>query len=304
MAGLLGFMAAGAAKGYSEARGKELLQEQEYDLKAALLDAQLEKELRLKEAGFKLDDKRKEQEMERNKKYMADVETTTKTPESVINKYTDENGQEQVVKSGGDEVTTTRKASLQDGAQRAMEAGDFETSKGLLGMVTKREGFSLSEGQSRFDADGKEIASLDPKKKDVNINDMILLASQGDEKAKKFLDTMSAIDIKKAIAGRTPQRETDAQTSKRDFMDANAENPRYVKDGKLTAEGFDKFNKAETGEFETITEKPLLDMTGKPVIKDGKPVMVTSRSRKVPVKNSTGSLVKDKDKNGNYNWNS
>lgn len=54
MSGLLGFMAAGAAQGFAEGRTNEIKQQQEFDLKRALLDAQTEKEMLMQERGIKL----------------------------------------------------------------------------------------------------------------------------------------------------------------------------------------------------------------------------------------------------------
>lgn len=77
MAGLLGFMAAGAAKGYAAGRGQELAQEKEFNLKLALQDAQMEKEMRLKEAGYdmqeKYDQKKEKRVRQANIDDMADI---------------------------------------------------------------------------------------------------------------------------------------------------------------------------------------------------------------------------------------
>jgi hypothetical protein len=58
MAGMLGALAAGAAGGYAEARGKELQRQEEFNYRQALMDAQVEKELLLKKAGYEMQDQR------------------------------------------------------------------------------------------------------------------------------------------------------------------------------------------------------------------------------------------------------
>ncbi|PPD48390.1 MAG: hypothetical protein CTY14_02185 [Methylotenera sp.] len=271
MSGLLGFMAAGAAKGYADGRGRELAQEKEFNLKTALLDAQMDKELRLKEAGYAMEDNRKTAEMERNKGYM--------------------------VGEDGAGLNT------QQAATKAMQAGDLETAEKFSKSTPKRETFTLSEGQKVVDADGKLIAEGNPKPEKVDVNDMIFKAAAGDKKAQAFLDKMSAIDIKKAVAGRAPQRETETESRKRDFIDAYSDNAEYVKNGKLTAKGFDKFNKIENDEYQTVTEAPVIGFDGTTRLdKNGKPLMTTkvTRKEKVPEK-SNGAL--SKDKSGNYTYN-
>lgn len=54
MSGLLGFMAAGAAKGYADGKTREIQQQRDFDLKQALLDAQTEKQMLLQERGIKM----------------------------------------------------------------------------------------------------------------------------------------------------------------------------------------------------------------------------------------------------------
>jgi hypothetical protein len=58
MAGMLGALVSGAAGGYAEERGKELQREEEFNYKQALMDAQVEKELLLKKAGYEMEDQR------------------------------------------------------------------------------------------------------------------------------------------------------------------------------------------------------------------------------------------------------
>lgn len=260
MSGLLGFMAAGAAQGYAQGRGRELEQNREFDLRAELINAQADKQLQLKKAGYEMDDKRAADGMTRNKAYMADVEVQ------------------------GEQGQTTRPATMQDGFNRAMQDGNLDTAEKFGKAAPKRETYTLSEGQKVVDASGNTIAEGAPKERKIDVNDMILKATQGDEEAKKFLNTLSAQEVKKAIAGRVPPTETETAIRKRDFIDAYSDNQDYVKNGKLTSKGFDKFNKFESDEYQTVTDKPAIGLYGTNTIgKDGKPLMTTSVTRKEKV---------------------
>lgn len=76
MSGLLGFMAAGAAKGFSEGQSKAVAARQEFDLKTALLEAQTEKEMMLQERGIKL----KEDAEQRSRDKVTGLIGTVKDP--------------------------------------------------------------------------------------------------------------------------------------------------------------------------------------------------------------------------------
>ena len=245
MSGLLGFMAAGAAKGYSEGRGQELEQRREFDLRAALVDAQAEKELLLKEAGYEIDSRRANAEMERNKAYMTDVEV-----------------------QGEDGTATTRPATMQDGFDRAIKGGDLATAEKFGKAIPKRETYTLSEGQKVVDANGKVIAEGTPKERKIDVNEMILKAAKGDKEAQAFLSTLTSQEVKKAAAGRAPRAETEAATRKRDFIEAYKDNTEYVKNGKLTDKGFDKLNKIKQDDeaMDEATEKTTeFDKFGNPI---------------------------------------
>lgn len=306
MSGLLGFMAAGAAKGYADGRGRELAQEKEFNLKTALLDAQMDKELRLKEAGYAMEDKRANAEIERNKAYMADVEETTKTPESVINKYTDEKGQEQVVKSGGDEVKTTRKATMQDGFERAMKGGDFKSAETFAKMAPKGKDFEsikLEDGSvMAFDKSNgtAKIVLEGGQKVDVPKSELELAWRMADGDAEKAANILVSQKAKVSAAGRAPQKQSDDDQS---FAD-------WKRKPENKGKGRDDYSreKASWGKddanYQTVNEKPLFnEYTGEPFIgKDGKPITQKSitRKEKVPEK-SNGAL--SKDKSGNYTYN-
>ena len=51
MAGLLGSMLAGATKSVAQGRIKDIERQEQFDMQKALMDAQIDKQLRLKEAG-------------------------------------------------------------------------------------------------------------------------------------------------------------------------------------------------------------------------------------------------------------
>jgi hypothetical protein len=218
-AGLLGSVLAGATKRVSEGRLADIAKREDFDLKMALMDAQVEKEMRLKEAGYEFD-KRKEADQEASNRATMDrafapVEETSKTPESVMNKYVDENGQEQVTKAGGETVTKTREATSQDAAQRLAREGKFEQAKGLLSLGGKErsyESVKLDDGSvlsfDKSTGTGK-IVYQGGKSVDVPKSELELAWRQagGDpDKAAKIIVEQKA---RVAAAGRAPEKASD-----------------------------------------------------------------------------------------------
>jgi len=210
-----------------------------------------------------------------------------------MNKYTDENGNEVVAKSGGEEVTKTRPVTGKEAAERAFKAGDFEAGEGLLkASSTKDKSFQqvkLDDGSIfAFDntAGTGKVIFEGGGKQDVPKNEYELAykATGGDPvKMGEYLVSQKA---RIAAAGRAPKSETETQSRKRDFIAAYGDNPDYVQNGKLTQKGFDKFNKIEGDEdYQTVTEKPITDMNGKPILdkQTGKPVISRSVTRKEKV---------------------
>lgn len=86
MSGLLGVMAAGAAKGFAEGRTNEIKQQQEFNLKRALLDAQTEKEMLMQERGIKL----KEDAEQRYRDKVTGVVNSVEDPTAGKGGYEDE----------------------------------------------------------------------------------------------------------------------------------------------------------------------------------------------------------------------
>jgi hypothetical protein len=250
MSGLLGFMAAGAAKGYSEGRGQELDKKQDFDLKLALMDAQVEKELLLKEAGYKIDDKRAAAEMDRNKAYMTDVEVQ------------------------GEQGATTRPATMQDGFDRAIKGGDFKSAETIKKMAPESKGFEsvkLDDGSvMAFDKQSGTAKIVLEGGKQLNVPKTELelawrMAGGDPAKAASILVSQKA---KVSAAGRAPRAETEAATRKRDFIEAYKDNAEYVKNGKLTDKGFDKLNKIKQDDevMDEVTEKTIeVDTSGNPI---------------------------------------
>ena len=52
MAGLLGSLIAGGAKGYAQGKIEDAKRQEEFDMKTALMDASVDKTMRLKELGM------------------------------------------------------------------------------------------------------------------------------------------------------------------------------------------------------------------------------------------------------------
>lgn len=273
MSGLLGFMAAGAAKGYSEGRGQELDKKQDFDLKLALMDAQVEKELLLKEAGYKIDDKRAAAEMDRNKAYMTDVEV-----------------------QGEDGTATTRPATMQDGFDRAMKGGDFKTAEDIKKLSPSKE----SKGFESVKLDDGSLMAFDKTTGtakilkegggtiDVPKTELELAWRMADGDPAKAASILVSQKAKVSAAGRAPRAETEAATRKRDFIEAYKDNAEYVKNGKLTDKGFDKLNKIKQDDeaMDEVTEKTT------EVDKFGNPIKERSVKTKVPKQtNKVGRYV-------------
>lgn len=224
MAGLLGSMLAGATKGYAQSRLNSIAQQEEFDMKRALLEAQTEKELMLKKAGYEMEAKQEQDKMDRRAKYFDDVEETSKTPESTMNKYTDENGNEVVAKAGGETITKKREATTQDAAERAMKSGDFEAGEGLLKMSAKKEkvydSIKLDDG-SIFSFDkstgtGKVILQGGGTM-DVPKNEMELAFKIAGGDPQKAADILVNQKARIAAAGRAPERASDEDMAYADW---------------------------------------------------------------------------------------
>lgn len=256
MAGLLGSVLAGGVKSVADGKIKDIERQEEFDLQNKLLEARIDKEMRLKEAGYEMEDKRAAAQQEKRAGYLKGED--------------------------GKDLTT------QEAAQKAIQAGDFEAGEGLLKVTPKKETYTLSEGQKVVDAAGNVIAEGAPKERKIDVNDMLLKAAQGDKEAKAFLAQLDEREIKKAKAGRAPRAATETQSKREDFIEANADNPAYVKNGRLTSAGFDKLNKLNDDlGYQTVTEEPALNLANKPIIgENGQPVMArkVTRKEKIPEK--------------------
>lgn len=266
MSGLLGFMAAGAAKGYSEGRGQELDKKQDFDLKLALMDAQVEKELLLKEAGYKIDDKRAAAEMDRNKAYMTDVEVQ------------------------GEQGATTRPATMQDGFDRAIKGGDFKSAETIKKMAPESKGFEsvkLDDGSvMAFDKQSGTAKIVLEGGKQLNVpkTELELAWRMADGDPAKAASILVSQKAKVSAAGRAPRAETEAATRKRDFIEAYKDNAEYVKNGKLTDKGFDKLNKIKQDDeaMDEVTEKTIeFDKFGNPIKERSVKTKVPKQTNKV-----------------------
>lgn len=65
MSGLLASMIAGGAKGVADTRLKDIEQQEEFDMRQRLMDAEVEKQLRLKEAGYQMEQQHAQAERDR-----------------------------------------------------------------------------------------------------------------------------------------------------------------------------------------------------------------------------------------------
>jgi hypothetical protein len=124
--GLLGSMVAGGVKKVADGRVADIEQQEEFNMKNALLDAQIEKELRLKEAGYQMEKQRAETEA----KEVKAITDTVVDPMAGKGGYEDESSK---VKRDYDlvsqKVSKLREAGKNDAADRLQKDLDRIDSK-------------------------------------------------------------------------------------------------------------------------------------------------------------------------------
>jgi hypothetical protein len=276
--------------------------QEQFDLDNALLDARMDKEIQLKKMGFEMDDARTAEQQDKRAKYFTDVEETSTTPESTMQKYTDENGVEQTVKSGGEAVKTSRPATMNDAANRAIKAGDLETAEGLLKMTPKTEksfeSVKLDDGSimsfNKSDGTGKIIqkggGTLDVPKSELEL--AWKMAGGDPEKAAEILVEQKA---RISAAGRAP----DKQSMEEQEYDSYVAQKRANGEKPLSLYQFNNWKASKrkgAEQFDTVTEATTnYDAEGNEVKK--------SRTSKVPAgkPKQVGALQKGKD--GSYTFN-
>ena len=122
MAGLLGSMLAGATKSVAQGRIKDIERQEQFDMQKALMDAQIDKQLRLKEAGYAMDDARAAKQAETRAGYLEGAET------------------------------------IDDAAGAAFKAGDFATAKDIISFKPKEgETKTLKPGEVMVDSRGQVL---------------------------------------------------------------------------------------------------------------------------------------------------
>lgn len=240
MSGLLGFMAAGAAQGFAKGRTNEIQQQQEFNLKQALLDAQTEKEMLMQERGIKL----KEDAEQRYRDKVTGVVNSVEDPTAG--------------KGGYESEETKQKRDVDLNIQRAnklRESGYFDEAKSYDSIVDQYNKGEISKIKMQNEIDKinnkfeNDKASLENKREQIRLQGEAIVAKAEAAKAKGG------------------SSKTEAQTKREAFMEAFGDNPEYVKNGKLTAKGYDKLNKIDEKEaFDEVTEKTTeTDKFGNPV---------------------------------------
>lgn len=278
MAGLLGMMAAGAAKGYSQGRGQELQQQKEFDLKTALMDAQMDKELRLREAGYEMDDKREQ----------ARKDKVAGIANSVVDPMDDKGGYEP------EEAKEKRERGLLKlKADKLADAGEFDAAKVYYGRSDAADKTEMSMAQLEL-KEQQILATIENQKERNRIQEEL-----GDAKNATQLAKLEAAVAKSNSGGN--HKPTDSDNDYASYvgqMKSAGKKPmaRYQFNNWMESK---KAGLKSDLNIQTVTEEPALDNLDKPIIKDGKPVMTRKVTRKEEVpKKPTGGLAKDK--NGNY----
>jgi hypothetical protein len=250
MAGLLGAVLAGGAKGYADQRIKSIEQQEAFDMKQALLDAEMEKQLRLKEAGIKMEE-------EADQRRRGDIAKTIEEADAA-----DPNAGK-----GGYETDEMKAESERKRLERRRDSlgakGYLEESDRYDQQLARRDasdakqaGLVLREQQLKQQ---QEIAAM------KNANDVERTKIYGEktvaqiEAANARLATTAAnAELKRAQGKKLTAEEIKAAK----FIEAYGSNPEYVKDGKLQPAGYDKLYGKEIDDRETLTSKVQKDDEG------------------------------------------
>lgn len=282
MSGLLGSMIAGGVKGYADNKIKDINRAEEFNLQSALLTAREEMEMRLKERGFEMEDAREQAKKDK----VAGIANSVKDPMEGKGGYESE------------EAAAERKRGLiNQKADALADAGEYDAAKVYYGRADAQDKSALSLRQLEV----KEQQILGTIKNAEERNR--IYEELGNAKNETQLAKLEAAAAKVNSGGKP----NDAQTKRADFIEAYANDPKYVKNGKLTGAGYDKLNKlSDDNDTQKVTEEPVLDLIGNVRIgKDGQPMMTRKVTRTEPVTKAAPAKAATKgtlvlDKNGNY----
>jgi hypothetical protein len=158
--GMLGALVAGAAGGYADARGEQLKREEDFNYKQALMNAQVEKELMLKKAGYELDDQHAEQQRQKNAQTMRDIEQEYDSNVASQPGGYDPNDPEGMGKRKFSELNISEQ-SMERG-KGLLARGDTEAAKeqiGIAAAMAKADGkkHTLKAGEILVDENGNTL---------------------------------------------------------------------------------------------------------------------------------------------------
>jgi hypothetical protein len=231
MVGILGAAVAGGAAGYANQRIDTLGKQEDFNMKMALMDAESDRQLRLKEQGIELEEKAAGRERER-------VGGLLKSAE-------DPNADK-----GGYETPEMKVKAKRDTLERQIkvlkENGDLDAAKGIQSELTALDNSDLKLQQldakltqiANSYAVGQERLKLEGEK----------VKLQGEVSAAKITAASAKADAE-AVRRNKP---TVDETRITQFLKAYGDDPTYVKsDGTPTPKGFDKIYGKEAMVTET-----------------------------------------------------
>lgn len=259
MSGLLGFMAAGAAQGFAEGRSKEIAAQRDFDLKSALLEAQTEKQMLLQERGIKM----QEDSDQRKRDKVTGLLSTVQDP--------------MAGKGGYETPEASEKRTVEMARQKAnvlRESGYIEEAKSFDSVVDQ-----YNKG---------ELSKIKFENEITKINNALQLGKERNANAIEISKANNATQLAR-IEG-AQNKKTDTQSKRELFMEAYADNKEYVKNGKLTAKGYEKLNQAKGDDsgMQEVTEKTSTDELGNPVteksVKRKEPISAPKVGKYVPGK--------------------
>jgi len=211
MSGLLASMVAGGVKNVADTRLKDIEQREEFDMRKALMDADVEKNLRLKELGFQMDQQHATQERERVGGLLQAGRDKLKPQEGEPGGY-DPNAPKQY------EDMTEQEKLLHD-AKTLKDSGDLDgydkmiaRAKNIAPENKGYESVKLDDGSvfsfNKNTGEGK-IALEGSGMTDVPKSDLELAWRMADGDPKRAAEILVEQKARVAKAGRAPEKQSD-----------------------------------------------------------------------------------------------
>lgn len=210
MANMLGMMAAGAAKGYTQQRVSEIDAQNKFNMQQELMNAQAEKELMLKKAGYKLEDEREQAKKDRIKSIADGVKQTG-----------------EVAGESQEEKAKRQRGLLQSKADALSDAGEFDAAESYYKRVDANNKNDISLAQLDMKKQQLEgmIANWEEKNKNAQETNRIR-EELGDAKnatqlalIQAKIESINAATERKRAAGEREYKPTEGDKTYQSYVD-------------------------------------------------------------------------------------